>query len=387
MVTGGIGTVALVQTGMLESGIIIPTAADQFDTIKTYDNGTITDIVNAKIVAISGGALDEVGPITATTIASDNTNGWFFVGGSNGLAVLAHPDGSGWNIALNELGNTFDGLTPGMSFHSIGNYSFVKKLLCDDTFLYVITNDRIDRINVATSDFSTNALDYVTVATKESLKVVTNTGTILDTIISQSCALVATTGGLLRIGDGKDIRTVTHSTDADWTLVSIPETSGAPTQLLGVSKTGRDEDITRSVGGQLYVLTSNEGYNQSRINRFAIEPLLPNQAMQPTTIRPFNDLFVENIPSFFLNFGNFNSIFATDGALYFATRSQNNAQQPRTVLTPAYPAPQVSARNVGERSSTVSINYNNGTEINGFQRSQASGSWIAAGDFGMQVLE
>lgn len=387
MVTGGIGTVVLVQTGVLENDITLPTPADHYDTINTYENGTITDMVNAKIVAISGGALNNVGPITATTIATDNVNGWLFAGGSDGLAVLAHPDGSGWNIAQNELGNAFDGLTPGMSFHSIGDYTFVKKLICDNAFLYVVTNDRIDRINLTTSNFSTNTLDAITVATKESLNIVTSTGSILDAIISQACALVATTGGLLRIGDEQDIRTVTNPIEADWTLVSIPENAGAPTQLLGVSVTGRDEDITRSVGGQLYVLTSNEGYNQSRINRFAVEPLVKNQPMQSTIIRPFNDLFVENIPSFFLNFGNFNSIFATDGALYFATRSQNNAQQPRTVLTPTYPAPQVSMRNVGERSSTVSINYNNGIEINGFQRSQASGSWIAAGDFGMQALE
>src|SRR5690606_27579172 len=355
--------------------------------IKTYQNGTITDFVDAKIVVISGGALNVVGPITASAVASNGTNGWFFVGGSNGLSILSHSDGSGWDLSLNELGDRFDGLNAGMSFKIVGNYTFVKKLICEDNFLFVVTNDRIDRINLITSDFATDTLDLVTIATKQDFGIVSNNGGILDAVFSQAFATVATTAGLMRIGDDRDIRLIENNTDAQWTPVVIPETGGAPTQLLTVSTTGQEQDLTRTIGGQLYVLTSNEGYDQSRINRFVISPLSNTQVMQSTTIQPFNDLFVQNIPSFFLNFGNFNSIFATDGALYFATRSKNNIQAPRVVLTPAYPAPQVAARNVGERSTTVNVPLNNATEINNFQRSQASGSWIAAGDFGMQVLE
>jgi hypothetical protein len=388
MTVGGIGTIVLIQTGLLDNNVLVPTLSEEFDDIKTYSNGTITDqFTDAKIVTISGGDLDNVGPITATEIGSTEIDGWLFVGGSNGLAVLAQPDGTGWSIEQNELGDEFDGLTRGMRFKTIGDYRFVKKLICDEEFLYIITHDRIDRIDLNNANFATGNLNAVTVATQESLGIISPNGSILDCIISQSCALVATSGGIARTANNTDIRTISSSTDNNWTPILIPETSGAPTQLLCVTQTSREQDFTRGVGGQVYVLTSNEGYDQSRINRFSLSPLSNGEAITDTTIKQFNDLFVQNIPSFFINFGNFNSIFATDGALYFASRSKHNALPPQTVLTPGYPAPQVSARNVGERSTPVAIFMHNATEINALQRSQASGSWVIAGDFGMQVLE
>ncbi len=387
MIAGGIGSLTLVQTGLIESGVLIPTKTQEFETIVTFENGTIDDFPQAKIITISGGALNDVGPITATEIGRSDTYGWLFVGGSDGLAVLTNHNGSGWNIAQEELGDEFDGLIPGMSFKTIGTYRFVKKLIYEDNFLFVITNDIIDRINLTTSDFGTNTLDVVTVATKETVGVVSKHGTLLDAIISQAYAVVATTGGLVRIANNKDIRTIQQPHSDNWSPVIIHETAGASTQLITATTTNRSQDITRDTGGQIYVLTSNEGFNQSRINRFSVSPLADNEPMQPTTLETFDDLFVKNILSFFLNFGNFNSIFATDGALYFASRSKNNAQPPRTVLTPGEPAPRVGLRNVGERSTTVAIKYGDGTEINAFVCSQASGSWITAGDFGIQVLE
>ena len=56
-------------------------------------------------------------------------------------------------------------------------------------------------------------------------------------------------------------------------------------------------------------------------------------------------------------------------------------------LTPSAPVPRVGVANVGDRSSAVRINFQSGTEINYFSRSQASGSWITAGNFNTQVLE
>ena len=60
---------------------------------------------------------------------------------------------------------------------------------------------------------------------------------------------------------------------------------------------------------------------------------------------------------------------------------------PIALLTPAIQEPRVGIAGVGDRSSLVNINFGQGTEINYFARSQASGSWIAAGNFNTQVLE
>jgi len=396
LAAGGIGTIALAQTGTINNnGIVTPTTGSDYNNIASFNEGTITSNVNAKTVLISGGALTNVGPITALEIGGNvqagvHPNSWFFVGGSDGLAVLAQEDGTGWNT-LTELGNNFSGLTSGMRFMNIGDYRFVKKLIYEGdlvnyNFLYVITHSKIDRINLDTSNFATNTLDITTIATIGN-NGVSRRGGFLDGIFSQALGVIATTDQLLRVGNNKDIRTITSQEDADWTPVAIGENAGAPTALYTVTTTNKPQDITRNIGGHFYVLTADAGLNQSRINRFAVNSLGANEAVNATTIQAFDDLFVKNIPSFLLSFGEFRSNFATDGALYFATRNQNVVLAPVVMLTPAHPVPRVGIGNVGDRSMPVAINFQQGTDINYFGRNPASGSWIAAGNFNTQVLE
>lgn len=391
LAAGGIGTVVIAQTGLLNNnGIIIPTEGMNFDSIMSFDNGTITKNVDATTVVVSGGALDSIGPITALEVARNTTYGWFFLGGSNGLTILTQPDGTGWN-ATTQLGDKLNGLESGMLFKLIGNYTFVKKLIYDGdnstyNYLYVIAHDRIDRINLDTSDFGNNMLDVTTIASSGHNDV-TKTGGFLDGIFSQACGIIATTDNLLRIGNDKDVRTITNEADAQWTNIPIGENAGAPTGLYTVTKTNRAQDITRNNGGHFYVLTADVGLDQSRINRFAVQTLTAAHTMNNATVQQFDDLFVQNIPSFLLSFGEFRSNFSTDGALYFATRNQNIDISPVVLLTPAFPVPRVGVNNVGNRSSIVDINIQQGTEINYFSRSQASGSWITAGNFNTQVLE
>lgn len=383
---GGIGTIVLAQTGLLNSnGIIIPTTGPDFNQLVEFESGTITTDVTAKTVVISGGALNTVGPITALEFANNATNGWLFVGGSNGLSILANTDGSGWNPTTS-LSNNFGGLTAGMSFKIIGDYSFVKKLVYDGNFLFVISHSKIDRINLTTSDFATNTLDVLTIASIGQ-DGVSFRGGFLDGIFSQALGIIATTNGLLRIGNDKDIRTIISEADAEWIAIAIKENAGAPTALYTVTSNNRSQDITRNVGGYFYALTATAGLDQSRINRFAVQPLTPTESVSATTVQAFDDLFVKSIPSFLLSFGEFRSNFSTDGALYFATRNQNGILLPVVMLTPASPVPRVGVANVGDRSTRVIISFSPGSEINYFARNVASGSWIAAGNFNTQVLE
>jgi hypothetical protein len=386
LAAGGIGTITLAQTGTLNAnGIIIPTAGSDFNNLMEFNSGIITSNVTAQTVTISGGALTAVGPITALEIGRNSSNGWLFVGGSNGLAVLAQENGSGWNPTA-QLSNNLTGLQSGMRFITIGNYNFVKKLIYDGDFLFVITHNSIDRINLTTSNFGTNTLDVTTLATIGSNGVNTRGG-FLDAIFSQALGIIATTDGLLRIGDEKDIRTITSESDAQWIDIAIGENAGPPIALYTVTATNRAQNITRSIGSYFYVLTADNSINQSRINRFTVQTLSPTDTVSATTVQPFDDFFVKNIPSFLLSFGEFRSNFSTDGALYFATRNQNNILSPIVMLTPAFPVPRVGVADVGDRSSLVKINFQQGTEINYFSRSAASGSWIAAGNFNTQVLE
>src|SRR5207237_4489430 len=102
-----------------------------------------------------------------------------------------------------------------MSLKIIVNYSFIKKLIYDSGFLFVITHNRIDRINLNNSDFGTGELDVVTIATIGN-EGVSSRGGFLDGIFSQALGIIATTDSLLRIGNTKDIRTITNEADADW---------------------------------------------------------------------------------------------------------------------------------------------------------------------------
>jgi hypothetical protein len=396
LAAGGIGTITLAQTGIINNnGIVISTTGSDYNNTVSFDEGIITSNVNAKTVIISGGDLTTVGPITALEIggnvqAGTHPNSWLFVGGSDGLAVLAQEDGMGWNT-LTELGNNFSGLTSGMRFMNIGDYTFVKKLIYEGdivnyNFLYVITHSKIDRINLDNSNFATNTLDITTIATIGN-NGVSRRGGFLDGIFSQALGVIATTDQLLRVGNNKDIRTITSEEDADWTSIAIGENAGAPTALYTVTTTNKPQDITRNTGGQFYVLTADVGLNQSRINRFVVNSLDTDQTVNATTVQAFDDLFVKNIPSFLLSFGEFRSNFATDGALYFATRNQNVALSPIAMITPSHPVPRVGIGNVGDRSIPVAIDFQQGTEINYFGRNPASGSWIAAGNFNTQVLE
>ncbi|HLJ31709.1 MAG TPA: hypothetical protein VKU36_04685, partial [Candidatus Babeliales bacterium] len=341
--------------------------------------------VNATTVIISGGALTNVGPITALEIGTTATNGWLFVGGSQGLAVLAQEDGTGWNPAT-QLSNNLNGLQSGMRFITIGNYTFIQKLIYDNDFLYVIAHDKVDRINLTSSDFGTNTLDVTTIISNGTQNVATRGG-FLDGLFSQALGIIATTDNLLRIGDSKDVRTITNEIDANWTEITIGENAGPPTALYAVAATNRLQDITTHQGGHFYVLTADAGLDQSRINRFAVQPLTATAPVNNNTVQAFDDLFVKNIPSFLLSFGEFRSNFATDGALYFATRNQNGELPPTALITPPTPAPQVGISGIGDRSTPVLLDFQAGTEINYFARSQASGSWIAAGNFNTQVLE
>ena len=385
LAAGGTETVVLAQTGLLNgNNIIIPTTGSDYNQLVEFTDGTITANVMAKTVIISGGVLNTLGPIATLELAQNTTNGWLFVGGSNGLAVLAEADGSGWNPATS-LGDNFSGLVAGMSFKKIGKYSFIRKLIYDSGFLFVISDQSVDRINLTTSDFGTGTLDVTTIASIGQNGVSTRGG-FLDGIFSQACAILATTDMMLRIGDNKDIRTITSEADAQWQEVIIPENAGAPIALYTVSATNRAQDITKNNGGHFYVLTANAGLDQSRINRFAVQKLAANESMKATTVTAFDDLFIKNIPSFLLSFGALRSNFSTDGALYFATRNQDSAIAPVVTITPGYLVPRVGVPNVGDKSSLVPVEIQ-GTEINYFSRSAASGSWIAAGNFDTQVLE
>jgi len=331
---------------------------------KAIENG-----VSALI--FSGGVLDTLGPICAAEITANNTHGWLFVGGVYGLAVFCNPDGSGWQMPAG-IGNGFSGLQKDMLFKKIGNYEFVRKLISDDQFLYVLTDHYLDRIDLRAINFASDTLCAVRLASAQELA--SGPYALLkDVIISQKCALLAHTNGLSRVGDDKDIRFNTAQTLA-WTPLQVYDAAGPVSGLIPISITGRGQDVARFSAGQVYVITGSIGKNSARLNRLAIQNVT-HKPMSEETITPLRDFVAVDRISNFVNIGAFSSLFATDGTMFFTVIDRNKSKS--ALLTHSF----------GTSKITIPLPFKDASNIVRIVRSSAWGNWLIAGDFGLLINE
>ena len=389
LVVTGYKKVLLAQTSRIVSGAVFLIQNGDFGPLLSFDEGTITQTFptsGSRVVGISGGVLDDIGPIVAAEIAKDGSagsNGWLFVGGSGGVAVLSKEDGSGWDTA-SALADGLTGLESGMSFKKVGDFAQVRKLINDDQYLYVITNNEIVRIDLTLETPGLGSISAATIATSASVPQLGDGSTFLDAIVSEKLMLIGTDAGFFRLADGLDARTV-DSNSAAWQLLATPEGVGPVRQLFAISQTGRAQDIAREVGGgTLYTLSAYRGKNQGQLHRFDVAQVTTS-SIDDTTVRRVNDLFVENIASYFASFGLFRNVFATDGSLFYGTRSkmQENSSQ-ATVLN----------SKVGIHSGSRFLNnllipagLADSTLIAGMIQNSATGTWLIAGDHGLRANE
>jgi hypothetical protein len=393
LVATGPSKVAFIESGQVVAGTLVPNAGN-FNSI-SFDDGTIgttlpTGPGTPKVVIISGGILESVGPLTCAEIARDGVsgnNGWLFVGGTHGVAVLSQADGTGWN-AVAGLGPDFAGLTAGMSFKAVGSYSFVHKLVADGNFLYVLTDQQLDRIDLTQGNVGLGVITPVTLASCPLLLGRGNNGSFMDLIVSDKLGLIATSLNLLRVGNGQDISAATSMDELQWTFVTVPESTGPVQELVVSTQTGRMQDVARFNGGQMYVINSYRGLNLGQLNRFFIAPV-DSAVIDDNTVQPLPDLFVQNIPSYFYNFSALRTLFATDGALYISARDRELVFAPEITV----PMADLSLKNsfdfrfVGVRSVSLPIPLAGQSQLSAIFRNFSSGSWLISGEFGLQVNE
>lgn len=380
----GLGQVVLIESGEVNGGVLDPNGGDFSTDLQQFTNGEITanfPIGTVKVVSISGGLLSTIGAIIGATIGvNDMTNqGYLFVGGACGLAVLAQADGSGWST-LTGLGKQFAGLVSGMRFISLGDYTFVRKLIFDEGFLYVLTDTQLDRIDIAASDFATGTLSVVTVATLADIHK-KNIGTLLDVVISGKFALLGSSTGLWRVGNGADIRTAAESAAVAWTSVAIPEGVPVVQYMQTISSSAVSNSWAEGVGN-LYINDAYRGFDWSQINRYTVADVL-NNPIDNNTILPLPDIIVKNILTAFSTFGNFRNITLYDGADLFSTRDRAEIDPPMFSRERVCVAPLV----VYNRNTPLPLNIDESSIVSSMVRSSASGAWIIAGDFGLRVNE
>jgi len=386
LIATGCQTVALAQTSTSNGGIE-PIVGDIFETNKIeFLNGTIDqdlpDSIDPRLVIISGGDLSKIGFIRAAQIAAADQKAWLFVGGDCGLAVLRREtDGIGWNASPG-LGSGFDGLKAGTSFKIIGDYRNVRKLLYDDDYLYVLTDRKLDRIDLANSDFSTGDLSVVTVADPQVIPGLDSTTPLFDVIVSEKFALLATGAGLFRIQNGKDVAMV--ESGGDWQQVVVADWCGPITQLVAISTTVKPQDVARYQGGNVYALAAYVGKNRAQVNRFAIAPV-EGSVVDNNTVKPFPDIFVKNTISYFVSFGLFRDWIATDGAIFFHEINRFLCDNPIVQVLWAHARSGV--RFLADKNPALPIILENTCYLWPLLRNSATGSWLLAGNNELYINE
>ncbi len=379
----GFKKVVLLQTGQDQNGLFTPVI--QTEDIFQSKNGTLSNFSPSPGLAISGGVIDQLGPLDASAVVTDGTYGWIAVGGSGGVGILADSSGAGYP-AQPGLRASFQGLTSAMSFIKISSAQNVRKMVAVGNNLFVLTTTSLIRYTISASALKTGNISASLLAqlTQEQLD---QASSYSDVIISGPLALLATSFGLLRSGNFVSIQTVTNQVNVGWTAVPLPESAGSLTnpgpvsRLFAISPTGFETNV--ALGGTVYVLNAYVGFTQAQIYRFVLQ--LTNGAVTDSSVTIFPDLFIQGLPTFFAHLGDYKNYVVTDGALIAVSRSAFGKVPPVLELLPST----IKSGEAGAGRNLVPFVMfkKPDSSIGKLLRSSASGAWIVPGDFGVRVQQ
>lgn len=379
VITGN-GVVMLVETSRNEQPFIVTANIGDFaDGMQIMSDGTLSHFKQndvTKIIVLRGGVLDQLGPINCSQISRcplvDGTaRGWLFVGGTSGVAVLSHPDNSGWDTSCNQgLHAGFAGLTSDMSFKMVGDYRFVQKLFCDDTYLYVLTHDRLDRRTLADLNECCTIADATILGFKHAR--------FFDAAISGSHALVATSKGLY--ASSGDIR-ATQPTS--WRNVELPEGQGAITSLYTVSA---DEGFAPY--SNIYLINKQANSDITRVYRCVVQ-----ENDGHITIEPIFNQFIKNVPSYFLQYNSHRNFVGTEGGYFYSSmvdhkKNKKGSDQETTLSCPQilfHLQPGFRFMETMKRAAQTSATESSNARL--LKRSSASGALLLVTKEGLTVHE
>lgn len=380
MLTTGLGKIAFIESGRIEGGFFRATSGDFVtNNVKTFDGSFPQASPSTKVALVAGGALRDIGPIITAIVATKNATDrhWFVVGGTGGVAILADAQGMGWQGSMSSLAD----LPTGLSFKQLGNYSFVRKLISDGTFLYVLTDKTLDRIELSAPHIKSGNIQRVMLAAQGLLPGTTDNGSFADVLISGKFALLATSQGLFRVGNGGDITTATSVQAVDWQYVETPESAGPVLKLYPLSTTANEQDV--ALNGQVYALNAYIGMLQATLNRYDL--VLPS-SISTTTMQLVPDLYVKGIISSFIDFSNFRNSCTMQGSRLFSTNSLDIQSKLFAQLLPS--GIKSGAFHAIHGSIQLPLMLSSpGTIIGSVLRRSASGGLLIWGDFGLRVNE
>lgn len=370
MVAVGYKKVALIQTGKWDNS---------GKTGKFIPNTKFTINDNVFVFELE---LKDIAPLCFAEVSRSQTSGegWLFVGGYGGVAVLSKADGSGWswtapstgldNLSSTEFpgtGFTFKTLTP-----STGDFKYVRKLASlvssDKKQLFIQTMNNLYVVNQSADQFKTGKVTEQKITFNPSVEnlfftdmlIIPNSDTFADTTSTKFKFILGTTNGLY-CGTGYDGTKIN--------LTALNTSMGPALHLHYISETkGKNGSI-----GNLFVTYANFLSNSGKVYRYTVDGS-NTTSVKPVTVDDSN---------LFIDFYSFRGNFITDGAFGFSLLPKGPSNY---IFTYMYQITQNTTETViplDEYLDLACSNWNVGV----MTRNTASGSWLVPGDWGIRVNE
>ncbi len=388
--------VALAHTSSVIDSVLVPYTGSFVADMCFCSEGSVPSVcdvsglptnaipVQTRLLCLSGGDLEQISPLTSLEIIPYKNTGVVCAAGVGGIAVLVDAQGLGWNQFTH-----FSQLPATLHWKKISSLPFVTKLMCDDCFLYVLSDASLLRIDLHQIDFSADSVAQQTDAVIEIAVVTSMPGLharsiFTDCVISGKFAALGTSKGLMRLGNGKDVRMVSSSRDAQWTLVDLPESLGVVNRLVPISVTGRAQDVARCGGGMLYALDVNLGKNKGHLVRFTVADLEKTE-LDSSCLQLLPDYFFKDRPAPCLDFESYKDQFITDGSLHLVMRNRDGEDV--SSIQAATPSFRAGSRGLGKTMLALPIEVSKAHTVSSAVRCSTTGAWLVGGDMGVYINE
>lgn len=382
---GSTGAAAL---GFNNTSLMVATGLDTVALVEAGKKDTTNDFIKLPAAAFTAGtniridtsaAIQAIGPVCTATMSNSNVADkiWLFVGGYNGVAVLAQNNGKGAGVALTGLAPIINPAT--FAFQKITppagvDFTRTRKLMSDgitDPYLYVMTQNALYALEMKEANLTpavcatpfTGSYDTYTIAG------VTLSDFVLVGAGTNTIALIATSGGLYSY----DLTTA----GAAPTLVD-PTNTTPVTQLLFIPAT----NDALPTAGNLYALAADMKNSSAKIYRYSVA------AGVPTAIDQYDSAGnAQGTKGLVGDLGMFRGNIAVDGSFIYDVCGKHLGSTDYLDLAAVKPITttgSIPLSSVG-LTSALNIDTDTNTNVGMMIRDKASGAWVLPGDFGVRV--
>ena len=253
-------------------------------------------------------SLKQVGHVTSACCIKKGDRAWLIAGGVNGIAVCADANGHGFEQLPAQ--DEYAQFTNTYEFRHFKSIPCVRAVVADESFLYVLTNNQLIRYTITDHPDEWHG---VTIADNTVVRQLYT-----ELLVEGACALLGTTHGLYRIGNGCDVRTLENAQSAQWTLVDIPRSHVCSIQQL-FDLTSTDGQ-SKNRAHQIYMLGYSTVLKESYLFRIYIDNT--HKSVDQDTVQLVTDYACKDVLTSYLTVPLFINRYATDGLMHIINASK-----------------------------------------------------------------